>query len=229
MAKVKNSLPLILTPEEKAFLRSYSRYLKSMGMQDGSLEIDTEGGFDPSDINWQEIDGFSNNYRVEITSELIEIFKKISNFIYENDLYTHIDVDYTNYERIEFEIDTIKQEISVHRDYSYNDVSDTESIEFGKDDEDVIRVFNALEQTEIIVPDNGIIELSYNGSGDSGYIESSFESIGDAVPAEVEDLAYEQLENNFGGWEINEGSQGHFVFDFNDGTITLNHSNNLED
>ena len=62
-----------------------------------------------------------------------------------------LNVDYTNYERIEFEIDTIKQEISVNRDYSYNDVSDTESIEFGKDDEDVIRVFNALEQTEIIV------------------------------------------------------------------------------
>jgi len=69
--------------------------------------------------------------------------------------------------------------------------------------------------------------LRYNGSGDSGYIESEFED-GSEVPSSVEDWAYQQLESLHGGWEINEGSDGSFVFDLDNGTITLRHSYNEE-
>jgi hypothetical protein len=36
------------------------------------------------------------------------------------------------------------------------------------------------------------------------------------------------LESNFGGWEINEGSDGEFVFNFHTMEITLNHTYNTE-
>jgi len=71
--------------------------------------------------------------------------------------------------------------------------------------------------------------FQYNGSGDSGYIESNFEENGDALPTSIEDWCYRQLEDNFGGWEINEGSDGEFKFNFNDMTITLNHTYNTEE
>jgi len=48
----------------------------------------------------------------------------------------------------------------------------------------------------------------------------------DIVPSQVEDWCYQQLEEHFGGWEINEGSQGEFQFDFNQKTLILTHTYN---
>jgi hypothetical protein len=36
------------------------------------------------------------------------------------------------------------------------------------------------------------------------------------------------LEEHYGGWEINEGSDGSFIFNFNDSTIELNLTYNEE-
>jgi hypothetical protein len=44
----------------------------------------------------------------------------------------------------------------------------------------------------------------------------------------MEDWCYEQLERYYGGWEINEGSDGEFIFNFHDMTIELNHTYNVE-
>jgi hypothetical protein len=60
-------------------------------------------------------------------------------------------------------------------------------------------------------------------------MEGNFEETGDPIPAEIEDWCYRELESNYGGWEINEGSQGMFIFNFNDSTITLEHTDNVEE
>ena len=70
--------------------------------------------------------------------------------------------------------------------------------------------------------------ISYNGGGDSGYIEGTYESekgSGD-VPATIEDICYSLLEE-YGGWEINEGSQGTIVFTKDE--IEVNHEWNTEE
>ena len=70
--------------------------------------------------------------------------------------------------------------------------------------------------------------ISYNGSGDSGYIEGTYESekgSGD-VPAAIEDICYSLLEE-YGGWEINEGSQGKIVFTKDE--IDVQHQWNTEE
>lgn len=228
MAKVKKSLPSVLTPEDKSYLRSYSRYLRSMGMTDGNIEVDGEsiGGLD--EIDFDEITGLSNNYRVETTPELMQILKKISLFIDEKGLFEQPDIDNLNYERFEFDIDAEKQQILVSYYYTYYDIDEGSSTQWEGDDEDIEEVFKTILD-EGIEPSNGILELRYNGSGDSGYIDNSFEPTNDQVPASVEDWCYNQLENQHGGWEINEGSQGVFIFDFKDQTITLNHQYNVEE
>jgi len=69
--------------------------------------------------------------------------------------------------------------------------------------------------------------VSYEGGGDSGYIDSTYESekgTGD-VPAKIENLCYSLLEE-YGGWEINEGSQGTIVFTKDE--IEVNHEWNTE-
>ena len=44
-----------------------------------------------------------------------------------------------------------------------------------------------------------------------------------------QDWCYQELENHFGGWEINEGSDGRFIFDFNESTVFLDHTYNTEE
>lgn len=74
---------------------------------------------------------------------------------------------------------------------------------------------------------NGV-RIDYNGSGDSGYVEDQYQSQnkkGD-VPAGIEDICYELLED-FGGWEINEGSQGNITLTKD--SININHQWNTEE
>ena len=59
--------------------------------------------------------------------------------------------------------------------------------------------------------------------------ESDFEETSDSVPAAIEDWCYLQLERHFGGWEINEGSDGEFIFDFHKETIELLHTYNIQE
>ena len=69
--------------------------------------------------------------------------------------------------------------------------------------------------------------VSYEGGGDSGYINSTYESekgTGD-LPAGIENICYNLLEE-YGGWEINEGSQGTIVFTRDE--IEVNHEWNTE-
>ena len=69
--------------------------------------------------------------------------------------------------------------------------------------------------------------VTYEGGGDSGYVNSKYESekgSGD-VPAGIEDICYGLLEE-YGGWEINEGSQGTIVFTKDE--IEVNHEWNTE-
>ena len=223
----------VLTPEDKKYLRGVSNYLRSLGMIDGSIEVDIDSGydFDSSDIDWKNMTHFSNNYRAEIPNGLIAILVKIMNYVDEKSLFQMPDVEDINYERVDFDIDTEKQEISVNHWWTYYERGDGSSREW--DGEEGKEIFEEWEQDGVFddldIPDNGILTVRYNGSGDSGYIESSFEEIGDQVPSAMEDWCYSELENNFGGWEINEGSDGEFIFNFDEMTIQLNHTYNTEE
>ncbi len=70
--------------------------------------------------------------------------------------------------------------------------------------------------------------ISYNGGGDSGYIESDYTSKNKngQIDEDIEHICYDLLEE-YGGWEINEGSQGNIVFTKDE--ISVNHEWNTED
>ena len=135
-----------------------------------------------------------------------------------------------HYQKIDLEIDCPSREITVMFWFSYYGRGGENSVEYD-DTDDIARFENWMENdlSEIEVPEDGILTIPYNGGGDSGYIENSFEEIGDQVPSAIEDWCYNQLERNFGGWEINEGSDGEFLFNFHDMTIELNHTYNVEE
>ena len=94
--KRKINTTQVLTPEDKKYLRKVSNYLNSLGMQDGSLEIDVDSPWDfdfREDIDWAYMTHFTNNYSAEIPSGLIPILQKIANYIEDNSLFNPDDTE----------------------------------------------------------------------------------------------------------------------------------------
>jgi hypothetical protein len=223
----------ILTPEEKKYLGKVSRYLSSLGISYGEITFEMEP--DDDEISYGENyfpTHFENNYTAEIPDGLVPILKKIISYVDDEGLYDELPNDANIvYQGFEITIDSVKKEISLTHMYSYQTEGGSEGVEY----DDMIEeweekgVFDDIE-----IPEDNYLVLKYNGGGDSGYIESHFDSgarnpYGESVPTEVEEWCYQQLEDNFGGWEINEGSQGEFQFDFNEKTVILSHTYNIEE
>jgi uncharacterized protein (UPF0297 family) len=105
-------------------------------------------------------------------------------------------------------------------DMSY-DISDYEEDE---------SMYDTFMEVRKFLEKEGIEEMtvSYNGSGDSGYIESDYTSKNKngQIDEDIEHICYDLLEE-YGGWEINEGSQGNIVFTKDE--ISVNHEWNTED
>jgi len=217
----------ILTPEDKKYLRKISRYLESYELSEGFIEIvELEDGYqvyETSDINFDRVTNFYNNYYAEVPEGLIPIIKKI--LITGERNQDKIDFpDYIDYGRIEIEIDRVNSEIRLNHYMVYTEASDGRSLEFTIEDNDIgIDIFNSIrEESTDVEP---IMELKYNGSGDSGYFEDRFEN-GVPVTGTVEDWCERALSYNFGGWENNEGSQGFFLFNMENNTAELHHTYN---
>jgi hypothetical protein len=79
------------------------------------------------------------------------------------------------------------------------------------------------------------IVISYHGAGDEGWIEDitpepeveGFDLAHDLYK-ELEEAAYEILEENYGGWEINEGSTGHMTVDVVERQVFIHHGTIVE-
>lgn len=233
--KVTKSTPNILSPEDKKMLKRTAYYLNSLGANSGTIRryLDNER-LDEDSFDFNQTLYFDNLYGIEVPHFTIPVLQKIITYILDNGLYEEPDIDGLNSEGIEFVIDSESQEISFHHDYSYYAEGDSESTEWteeeynDEDDNPIYDMFELIEGDPEIKPKEGLLHLRYNGSGDSGYIEDFFEE-GGSVPGDIEDWCYRQLENQHGGWEINEGSQGDFEFDVNKRVIYLNHINNIEE
>jgi hypothetical protein len=187
------------------------------------MEPDQEGiAYSPNDFPTH----FENNYTAEIPDGLVPILKKIIDYVDDDGLYSEVPYDgYLIYQRFDITINAMSGEISLTHSYSYQIEGGSEGVEY----DDMIEEWEEkgiFDDTEI--PEDNYLVLKYNGGGDSGYIESNFES-GQSVPTEVEEWCYQQLEDNFSGWEINEGSQGEFQFYFDKKYVILSHAYNIEE
>ena len=226
----------LLTPQDKEYLRRVCNYLGSLGMSMGEIEFELEhyeDGLNYESIDWNHITHFENNYRADIPSGLIPILQKIMKYQSDEELFSEEapDSDTISWQKFEISINCENKDISLYHYWSWYDRGDGSGVEWsGEEGREILEEWEkdgVLSELEI--PDDGVLTLKYNGSGDSGYIESSFEENGDSVPSAIEDWCYNQLESHFGGWEINEGSDGEFIFDFNKMTIDLNHTYNTEE
>lgn len=219
----------IFSEEENLYLRRICRYLGSLGMDEGIIEFDYEEyDYAPDEKDFKRFlksnSYFSNNYRAEIPSGLVPILIKAVNWAYANNKFVQPSQDSINYAKVEIIIDCENQELAIFQLWYYYEKQEPNVNTFDTEEEhykeDLEEIFGLIDSTEPL-------ELTYEGSGDSGFISNEFDN-GELVPNEIQNWCYNRLEHAHGGWEINEGSQGSFTFYPKERTIELSHSYNEE-
>lgn len=208
---------LELSPEERKTIKQFFVYTKSNGADTASIDANFEYG------NLTYIGNmYGDNGRLipkfpPMEPIIEKIFDKVDTDNFEPEFYES-DVEFFNVDLI-FDADSKK--IIVECNYSTPDEEEAFD-ESEINDMDVFKEYTDKGVSEII--------CSYNGGGDSGYVDGDMSVDGERenTPAFLEDMCYDAL-SGFGGWEINEGSQGNIVFNLRDKTITVNHAWNTEE
>jgi hypothetical protein len=164
---------------------------------------------------------------VEKTSPMfIQAMEEIMEY-YNDSLELEINVDEISREVLEFKFDLIDKEFIFNHRYDYYDVDyQGTSVDFENIEGQVKEVID-----EFCIA-NKSIKFHFNGGGDSGYIDSEGMNQDDEtfdLPAGLEDYFYEMLNEDFGGWEINEGSQGNFTVDCSEEIIEMEIGINREE
>jgi len=153
------------------------------------------------------------------------IYKIVEHFDDDAEFDFEVDYDEVSFEEYSFIFDFKQKEFEIIHYYSYYDTNYTTS---EKEFDDISGL--AKEEINEFCSANKMFKVSFAGSGDSGYIESDGVNEDDEkfdLPGGLEDVFYDML-SNYGGWEINEGSQGDFTIDCNQKVIILEFGENYE-
>lgn len=209
------------TEQELKYIKIFFKYLKAHGHDYGTFEILEYDKYWENSWRYREFFNdrlnIEEDYYMEVLPFMNDIIMKITKHC--SDLVPD-DVDS---ERAKLEIKFNVPDLAIIVEYVwYEDQDDPDYMEWTEeeieeDKEEFIPIFEALERNKI-----SFLRVGFNGYGDSGEIEDWTDSDGGRVNTirVIEDFCYQKLEN-YGGWEINEGSYGSFEFNTNPKYIEL--------
>jgi hypothetical protein len=201
-------------------------YFKSAGLDEVSFQFDSQGG----GVEYSELKvNFSVATPIEnIFEEILEMY--VDQVVEEGE--SEITEEGSDYYQIFGTIYVTERKIVFEGfDYTYYG-SETSGMSYEKDDyEEDDSMYNTFEEVDKILTELNIDKMivGYSGGGDSGYIDGDYKTEdgqSGSTPAGIEDICYDLLQE-YGGWEINEGSQGTITFtkDF----IEVEHEWNTEE
>lgn len=131
-------------------------------------------------------------------------------------------MDDSGYAQLDIFIDCIEREITFDVQVQVKNTTD----EYYEEDIEDLENVDSGELVSYMETNNyKTATISFNGGGDEGYIDDTIyftngrSKIDDF--GELEDYLYDMLGNALPGWEINDGSQGTFTIDLEQGTINL--------
>jgi hypothetical protein len=208
-----------MTEKEKSIFELMSKFMKSRGCEFAEIDLDADS-YEP--YNNRDF-GCGTGHHIERRDKFpFGIGGFIKDFVNSNQDYG---IDDENL--VELQLRVHGQERRVTLDAVYSELvegpseSTERSVEEG--DENLKKLIDKWES-------NGLYpfgEVTFNGGGDSGYIDNDVQVYtGDIVSRPLgdfpglDDYLYDML-SSYGGWEINEGSQGYFRIDTRAGTVEL--------
>jgi hypothetical protein len=202
--------------ELKTLLVILAKYIKTVGCEKAIFDF----GYDGTSYyeNKMRCNGEYINMPIEITKFLEQYLDKLPDFQGDADNGS----EYHGYEMI---FNPTTMTITTYGQYSEYGTEDggSSSVEI---DEEVMTQFEELISKGYQQP----FYVDFSGGGDSGYIEDEGSDYNDKrfkLTPKMDDLSYRAL-SDFGGWEINEGSQGNIVFNLEDKNASANLTWNTE-
>ena len=202
--------------ELKTLLVILSKFIKTIGCEKAIFDFSYEGNSYYQ--NKMRCNGDYINMPIEISPFLEKYLDQLPDFQGEADNGS----EYHGYEMI---FDPTTMTITTYGQYTEYDTQDGGS-SYVELDEEVMTQFEELISKGYQQP----FEVDFSGGGDSGYVEaegSDYNNKRFKLTPKMDDLAYRAL-SDFGGWEINEGSQGNIVFDLEDKSASANLTWNTE-
>ncbi len=209
----------VVTEEQLKSLKLFSYYLQSHGIKKAEMQVYIE----ECSVGYMPDNAYGDGGHAELYDAIRETLEEI---VENNELHSQGD-DCDNRGSLNFFIDCVERTLEAEYDEyvtGTNEMSDSKYIDdddLDGDEKDAIESFlNEISKTGD--------KVYFNGGGDSGEIDSKTNN-GVEVPTDVLNFLYSWLENFYGGWEINEGSQGSFDFDPKERAIFLNFGENTEE
>lgn len=193
-------------------IEAFFKYLIALKTTSAGIELQCDGR---SIDYWSgEIDT-NNRGIIQLPSNfelyIIELYDEYSDTIYSDSFY-NVHNDHNEWYTIYVDINVPKKRITFTSEIT---VYESEATGTGYDFEDGDNQEWQDKVNEYLDSNNtNSIRIEYNGSGDSGELESSYNNETNQMvdlDGEIEDICYEILNSEFGGWEINEGSSGEIL------------------
>ena len=230
-----------LTDKQKKDLKKFSLLLNAMNMEDGNLIYQ----YPCYDSSWDPLDGPRYKGRsvdLETPKSIIDIFADIRDGFDTSNFY---DESYGNETgNLYFDINVDKKNITVTYDYFLINTEESSLIRTFEEllttpihwdrpnSRDQFKILNDPEFIKEMYEKYGEdLELTYDGGGDSGWIDENVESSSgeEELDGRIEDIGYSILESFYAGWEINEGSNGSMIFNFKNKKLGVSHVLNYEE
>jgi len=219
-----------LTKQELESLKLFSYYIQSHGCGEVTCDIyfyEDGNNVELYDLkNWYCKEGGRTS--IEGYESIIEVMEKIINSI---DIGSYLESDdYDIRGVIEISIDAKERKLDIELIETVRATNELGSQrEVNEDDAVELLEFYELLRQE------GVNEASveFSGGGDSGEIYDNVEVLSGRkgsykTDRNVEDFLYSWLEDFYGGWEINEGSSGRFIFNIQKNVVYLDFYENIE-
>jgi hypothetical protein len=211
-----------LTEEEKKIFKVFVLQCRAYGADtvEKSFPVDSHDFTDYGD-KWRK------NWGDSITENFDEIEDIIKKIITDSDLINIFEDTEYGSGWFDVYVDCIEKKIEISAKHYY--LAENENgvdISMNEEREKIFEpIFKQMEEMGV-----GEGKVHFNGSGDSGDIYDTIDFGKDNKEINSDQLneLYRILESHVGGWEINEGSQGNFLF-YLDGTIFLDYYENVEE
>lgn len=208
-----------ISEQDKKQLLLFTKYLMTWGLDEGTLEIEGHEGA-PS-LYWDGFDKIKvlENYDLKVPQNIKEILKDLAYLTFVDSEFKEEDEFDSGYTvlRVVFNVKERKLYIEIDEEY-FIDISEEDQLLADEDP----KLDAIIEELKELTSEN-VLELTYEGSGDSGYISDEFEG-GTVVPQSVLHYCYVWLERHHGGWEIDDGSDGRFIFNLKNRYLTTSHT-----
>ena len=174
-----------------------------------------------------------SNLQSHLPQGVNEFLRKFFEMVID-DCVDDVEYDSDNYHRLDFVLDLPKKRLTVDMTET---IIETDIRSYVRDKNDLLddNQKELIEYFESLLSNEGreVFTVSFNGSGDSGYIDSDCLDTNSDVRFPIngilEDYLYRFLSSVQPGWEINEGSQGDFVINTKQKEISLELGVNYED